>query len=255
MHEAQTTVDDDGVPINSFVTATYRDADLPPWRSLDISHWQNFAKRLRKNVGPFRYFHCGEYSPDKQRPHYHALIFGLNFTSDRELLKTTDGGHKLYTSKTLDDNWQHGDCYFGDVSYQSASYVAGYCIKKLTGQKGRDYYAIRDPASGKQLVDTVTGEMLSRTPPYATMSRRPGIGHDWYQRYGKTDVVKHDTVIQTNGQEGKPPKYYDQFLSEEKLAQVKAERSRKAKQRSADNTWQRLRAKEICAIAKEKQRA
>lgn len=39
---------------NSFITLTFSDANLPKFRSLDVSIFQKFMKRLRKEVAPLR---------------------------------------------------------------------------------------------------------------------------------------------------------------------------------------------------------
>ena len=59
-------------------------------------------------------------------------------------------------------------------------------------------------------------------PEYATMSRRPGIGYNWFQKY-KTDVYPHDYVV-INGFKVKPPRYYDNLLPEEERDQIKKKR-------------------------------
>lgn len=234
-----------GIQHNSFITLTYDQVNLPDHASLEVEHWQLFAKRLRKNVGPFRYYHCGEYGEDTQRPHYHAVIWGQDFLRDRMLYKTSSG-HKLYTSKTLDETWQKGKCYIGSVTYESAAYVARYCMKKLNGEKGREAYAVRDPGTGRQLVNTETGEMISRKPPYTTMSK--GIGQSWLKKY-KSDVYPNDHVI-TNGNQARPPRYYDNQLTEIELKSVKSKRTAKAKEHYKNNTHERLETRETCAKAK-----
>lgn len=39
---------------NSFITLTFNDEHLPKYRSLDVSIFQKFMKRLRKEVAPLR---------------------------------------------------------------------------------------------------------------------------------------------------------------------------------------------------------
>lgn len=39
------------------------------------------------------------------------------------------------------------------------------------------------------------------------MSRRPGIGLTWFEKY-KSDVYPHDYVV-VNGSKVRPPRYYD----------------------------------------------
>lgn len=88
---------------NSFITLTFSDKHLPANRSLDVSIFQKFMKRLRKEVEPvkLRFFHCGEYGAKTSRPHYHALIFGFGFP-DKKFLKRTPAGELIYTSEMLD---------------------------------------------------------------------------------------------------------------------------------------------------------
>jgi hypothetical protein len=67
-----------------FATLTYDDDHLPPDRSISKDELQRFIKRLRKELGDrkIRYFACGEYGETTNRPHYHAIIFGLGLTED-----------------------------------------------------------------------------------------------------------------------------------------------------------------------------
>jgi hypothetical protein len=192
MHEAQLH------DRSSFITLTYNDANLPENNSLDVAEFQRFMKRLRHHVGvKLRYFHCGEYGDNFGRPHYHACIFGYDFP-DRKLW-TVRNGVSLYRSELLDTIWGNGFCSVGDVTFQSAAYVARYVTKKVTGEKAHDHYRV---------VDKTTGELLfDRSREYVTMSRRPGIGKKWFEKFGG-DIYRHDELI-VNGFPSRPPKYYD----------------------------------------------
>ena len=55
------------------------------------------------------------------------------------------------------------------------------------------------------------------------MSRMPGIGKTWLEKY-KSDVYPHDYVV-INNHKVKPPRYYDSLLSEEELADLKKKRA------------------------------
>ena len=48
---------------NCFITLTFNDEHLAKNKSLKVSDFQNFLKRLRQFISPrkVRYFHCGEY--------------------------------------------------------------------------------------------------------------------------------------------------------------------------------------------------
>ena len=106
-------------PRNSFITLTYSPEHVPWDGSLDVRHWQLFAKRLRKELGPFRFLHCGEYGSGF-RPHYHACVFGLDFAGDRRMYKR-DGKSELFVSPQLESIWGKGFCTVGHLTYESAA--------------------------------------------------------------------------------------------------------------------------------------
>lgn len=62
-----------------------------------------------------RYYLVGEYGDQTQRPHYHAIIFGL----------------PPY-SPLFQQTWKKGFVHTGELTPDSAQYVAGYVVKKLT---------------------------------------------------------------------------------------------------------------------------
>ena len=49
---------------------------------LKKSDFQKFIKRLRKDYD-IKYFACGEYGDKTLRPHFHAILFGVNFSDDK----------------------------------------------------------------------------------------------------------------------------------------------------------------------------
>lgn len=185
MHEASLYED------NVFLTLTYSPENLPRDHSLVLEHHQLFMKRLRKAYEPrtIRFYHCGEYGDETYRPHYHTILFNLDF-ADKKYLKTTDTGSKLYTSGKLDALWTLGDCYIGNVTFESAAYCGRYVMKKLTGARKSEYG--------------------SRVPEYSTMSRRPGIGAPWLAKW-KADIFPNDFCIM-NGRKVRVPKAYDQLM-------------------------------------------
>lgn len=229
MHEASLHED------NCFITLTYSDDNLPRDLSLDKTHFKNFMKRLRRRTGvKMSYYHCGEYGSETFRPHYHALLFGYDF-SDRQFY-SSNSGNPLFTSKFLSDVWGYGHCFIGDVSFESAAYVARYILKKVTGEAAVGWYTD---------VDVDTGEMVSVQPEYATMSLNPAIGKRWLEKY-KTDVFPDDFVI-VKGKKLKVPRYYDDLLAsfDPALAEhLKRERNAAMKRLASDNTISRLRVKE-----------
>lgn len=221
-----------------FITLTYDQEHVPADGSVDVSHWQKFAKRVRKALGPFRFYHCGEYGELNKRPHYHALLFGLDFSFDRQALRTPRE-QQLYTSPTLASLWGQGQVSMGDLTFESAAYVARYCMKKLGGDLADKEY---------ERFDSQTGEVWSVRPPYTTMSRRPGIGSAWLDRF-KSDVYAEDEVV-SRGRRYKPPRYYDSKLPEGELEAIKATRQREAAKHQEDQTYERLRVRENVAVAR-----
>ena len=134
--------------------------------------------------------HCGEYGEQFGRPHYHAILFNQNF-SDRETLQ----GHKgLTISEQLSKLWGKGHTSIGDVTFQSASYVAGYVQKKINGKQKEEHYQGIDPTTG--------GYYGQRQQEYSTMSRRPGIAGHWFAKH-KNDVYPSDNV-HIGGREMRP---------------------------------------------------
>jgi hypothetical protein len=212
VHEAQMHEE------SCFITLTFSPEEMAKRdnpASLDVTEFQRFMKRLRKKYGKVRFFHCGEYGEKNKRPHYHALLFGLDF-KDKELFSKRDDV-RLYTSQSLAELWPHGFSTIGEVNFESAAYVARYVMKKVRGEGAEEYYS--------NWIDPITGEVTDVKPEYATMSRKPGIGYEWFKEY-KDDVFPHDYCV-VRGHEVRPPRYYETLLSEEELAAVKEKRKEK----------------------------
>lgn len=206
---------------NAFLTLTYSEENLPKDGSLNYEHFQLFMKRLRKKVGPVRFFMCGEYGELTQRPHYHALIFGYQF-DDRIYHGKSPTGYPMYRSDILDSLWKLGYCTVGNVSKQSAGYVARYCMKKVTGDLADEHYK-------------------GREPEFAHMSLKPGIGADFFKKFS-TDILPNDYVIE-DGIKIPVPKYYDRIY-EGDLDEVKWKREVFARKHTDNNTPERLKVRE-----------
>lgn len=189
---------------NCFLTLTYSNDNLPMDFSLNPDHFTDFMKRYRYYFGNgIKYFHAGEYGDKYGRPHYHALIFGHDF-DDKYFFKMS-GNNKIYISPKLNEIWGLGHCYVGAVSYQSAAYVARYCMKKVKGDAALQHYCTG--------VDQETGEMFFRKPEYCTMSRREAIGKRWYQKFFN-DVYPHG-FFYLDGKRILSPKYYDKLFAKD----------------------------------------
>lgn len=148
-----------------FITLTVDDAHMPdvfPDMKLRHKPWQDFAKRLRKRCGSFRFMMCGEYGEVSKRPHYHAVIFGLDLTD-----KTWDPITGTFCdSPLLRDIWSNGNIMCRPVNDNAIAYVAGYELK-LDGSD--DDIKSDDP------------DVHDRN--YVKWSRRPGLGFDFMDQY------------------------------------------------------------------------
>jgi hypothetical protein len=246
---------------NDFITLTYNAEHLPPDRGLRKKHVQNFFKKLRREISPrkIRYYYCGEYGDKNNRPHYHILLFGYRF-HDRIQLGQTKSGLPLFYSPTLERIWGKGFVQVGDVTFESAAYVARYVMKKING-KEKDKI---DPDTGLkpyERFNDFTGEIIEVLPEFTSMSRggryakrdnTGGIGHGWYDKY-KSDLYPKDFVTH-NGCRHKPPRFYDNKLKEEDpdmYDELKAWRAKNGYE-SADNSPERLQSREKVAQAKHK---
>lgn len=231
---------------NCFLTLTYDDDHLPYGGTLVMADFQKFMKRLRKKYGPnIRFFHCGEYGEKLGRPHYHACLFNHDF-KDKVHFKTTRNGDKLYLSDELNDLWSEdgqmlGHASIGDVTFESAAYVARYVMKKVTGENAQTHY---------QHVDS-DGVIHDRHPEYVTMSRRPGLGQGWLSKF-KSDVYPSDEII-LNGKKLRAPRFYDSQYEIEhpnEFRRIKNKRIVNAKKHADNNTPSRLAVRHEVHLAK-----
>lgn len=182
---------------------------------------QLFFKRLRKRFPgtTIRYFGCGEYGPDTFRPHYHLIIFGIDFSEDRVFYRKSQTGNVMYTSPTLDAVWSFppesegshtplmstnaGIATIQDVTWETCAYTARYVTKKFKderiGENGYNFY-----------------ETFNIEPPFSVMSRRPGIGRPYYDDHGEIYDSSYINVSTPNGGlKFAPPKYFDRLLEED----------------------------------------
>jgi len=226
---------------NCFITLTYSDEYLPRDGSLDVAHFQKFMKRLRKRFGTnIRFFHCGEYGENFGRPHYHACLFNFDF-DDKKLWKECNG-NKLYTSEALEKLWPMGISSIGEVNFQTAAYVARYIMKKVNGPNAEEHYLRADPD---------TGEIYSLKPEYTTMSRRPGIGKGWLDKF-TSDVYPSDFLVM-NGAKMRPPRYYDnqfELVDDKLMSRLKSKRVIEGKKFLDNNTPERLNVREQVQLAR-----
>lgn len=153
-----------------FITLTYNDEHLPPGEELRKRDLQDFIRRLRKVNKGIRYFAVGEYGTEKGRPHYHAVIFNL---LDLNLITDTwvdRDGHPL--GHIVGDR-----CTMGRIRYMVA------------------YMALPQAENGK-------------AKAFRVMSRRPGIGSAYIDKWKGFHRARSDSVVWDFGTPGAMPRYY-----------------------------------------------
>lgn len=216
---------------SAFITLTYDDMHLPEGGTLVLRDLQLFMKRLRirrfreYGLKGLRFFACGEYGERTRRPHYHILLLNSTFY-DMKKWRVSKSGSNLYVSKELQELWNVGHSYVGDVTFASAAYVARYCTKKILGDNADAHYC-------------------GRLPEFAVQSRKPGIGMSWFEKY-HGEAYAHDSAI-SDGREVALTRFYDskfEVVDSKALKRVRRSRRRKALARKEDNTPERRRVRE-----------
>lgn len=171
-------------PKNCFLTLTYNNETIAKNRSLVKSDLQKFWKRLRKEqTEPIRYLACGEYGPRTLRPHYHAAVFNYR-PNDLKIYKKNITGDMLYTSERLNKIWGLGYVIIGDLTYQSAAYVARYVVKKAFG------------------INKEWNLKHGRTPEFTLSSRKGGLGINALKKTEIWDKIKRNLGVLIKTREG-----------------------------------------------------
>ena len=133
-----------------FLTLTIDDAHFPhsdnEWRAMGL----RFVKLLRRRwPGRIRTSGCRELGELTRRPHFHFLVFGRDFPRDAPMARG-EGGSLVYRSDELAALWPYGHSSVGDLTEQSASYVARYAMKKRSLRDARgEFEAVRHPVTGQ----------------------------------------------------------------------------------------------------------
>lgn len=176
-----------------FVTLTYDNEHLPEDYSLHKEDLQKFFKRLRRDLAKdnrkIRYFACGEYGDEKKdnyptgfgRPHFHAIIFGLDPNSDED--RSLISENWSFCGSFLFDRKHQG---IGSVTSDSIQYVTGYIRKKLLGKSKQDYFN------------------AGIVPPFQVQSQYLGLDgfKEYYTEYNNPDYVLF------NGHKISIPRYF-----------------------------------------------
>jgi len=196
----------------SFITLTHSDDNV-----VDVEKHiaQEFLRRLRKKLAPkkIRFYLVSEYGEKGHRPHYHAIIFGHDFSRDDGAAVIRRG---LYSSPLLEAAWGLGHVSSGEVTDASIKYVTNYILQK------EDVPSVFEIEKG----------FRKRLPVFALMSRNPGIGSKWIASHcGET--YRDDNVV-VSGLRLRPPRFYDIKTFGEDVESMKALRQQRRSARLAE---------------------
>lgn len=190
---------------SSFVTLTYDDENinittsskLPTLKKSDL---QKYFKKLRKSGSKFKYYACGEYGENTQRPHYHAILFGIDYDEE----------------KLINTNWNHGSVHIGFVSPDSIRYTAQYIDKKIYGKQSEEHYQ-------------------GREPEFQCQSQGMGLK---YLEENLKEIIENGYIL-FKGKEQSIPRYYlkkmeEKLLNRKQWEKFSQKRKRKAKFKNLD---------------------
>ena len=117
---------------------TYNDEHLSfsdkGFPTLVVADVQKFMKRLRKHFTGtrVRFYLAGEYGSRNFRPHYHAILYGIDLADFPDLYPR--GYNELkqayYSSPTMERIWKNGFIIMSEVTSRTCAYVARYVMKK-----------------------------------------------------------------------------------------------------------------------------
>lgn len=169
--------------------------------SLNRRDIQLFIKRLRKHFfdQKIRYFYCGEYGARRSRPHYHLLLFGIDFP-DKVLWRvnpvvsnysTYNKPIVLYRSSILESLWPFGFSTIGELNYRTSAYTARYCLKKSGIISKKEHYG-------------------DKTPEFIGCSLKPGLGYEYFLKF-YNDFYSIDACLDPDYRKVKVPRYYDKL--------------------------------------------
>lgn len=170
-----------------FITLTYEKTPLTDSgvETLRKKDLQDFIKRLRKlSPDKVRYYAVGEYGTNFERPHYHAVLFNV----PRSIL-----------SAHLVTVWGHGHVDIRDLNDACIHYVSKFHLNKFGEQAG------------------------GRAPPFAVMSRRPGLGSNYVESHKEWHLNDLRCYTQVNGVMGRLPRFYvDRFFTKEQKEVIRS---------------------------------
>lgn len=198
----------------------------------------NFIKKMRDylyrsyNIS-VRYFGVAEYGELNDRPHYHLLLFGYDFSRVESFkAEFSKKGVQMYISEELRRLWTYGASYVEPLNYNACAYVAQYCMKKVKpfdNEPLYDYYYGKVPeflfmSKGNcqvnrcKFIDSIVSDknissLRDFKNPYCRncSKTRGGLGFQWICDY-LFDVKKLGYIV-IDSKKYPIPKYYKNLIN------------------------------------------
>ena len=191
-----------------FLTLTYSDEFLPVYSykiengkeykgiSLSKKDLQDFWKRVRKHYKcSCKYLAAGEYGSQTDRPHYHAIVFGIPIeTQNLKYLGNNTNGDSYWTDPQLEKIWGKGQIILGKVTFKSVSYTVRYTIKKWKNKNSN------------------MNKIKGRIDEFICMSQ--GIGQRYYEE-NKEKIISQGGVLNDKGQIVMPKRFLKKLEKED----------------------------------------
>lgn len=201
-----------------FVTLTYENPPITQngYMTCLKDDLQKFFKRLRKiNKNKLKYYAAAEYGENRQRPHYHIVLFN----ADQETIQ------KAWSI----DGVSIGSIHVGEVNEASTQYALKYIAKKSV-----------IPAHKRD----------DRQKEFALMSKGMGINYltQSIQNYHRSAIEDRAFITTLDGFKLPMPRYYkDKLYTEDQKKLIQAHQEQETQKRYetlTDNQKHRLMAQE-----------
>lgn len=123
-------------------------------QQLFYSDFQDLLKRWRKrNKFPLRFLCVGEYGTEKERAHWHAILWWKGDVPE----------HQLKTEMYHQEHWKHGFSYWDALTGASANYVVKYIRKDVDDDSAQTNFSMsRSPALGRFYFETLAARYVEQ---------------------------------------------------------------------------------------------
>lgn len=186
-----------------FLTLTYDERSYLDNSSVCVDRLRKFIKDIRNAFGKnIKFFACTERGSITNRLHHHAILFGVDFASDREVISKR-GVNLVYRSKTLESIWTYGFSSIGSLDISSAGYVSKYCDKKKISRTNNDESVIMSRGLGKQYFKDHKSEIFNSDYLYFEGNKfkiprtflRWALDDDFYYRVCAEDYQNRKRIV------------------------------------------------------------